>query len=31
MSAKHGDPLRGLMSTARSPLFELDPENGTVG
>lgn len=21
MSAKHGDPLRGLMSTARSPLF----------
>src|SRR5438128_2128966 len=22
MSAKHGDPLRGLMSTARSPLFD---------
>src|SRR4051794_20147057 len=22
MSAKHGDPPRGLMSTARSPLFD---------
>src|SRR6266849_2595955 len=22
MSAKHGNPLRGLMSTARSPLFD---------
>src|SRR5437762_12838589 len=22
MSARHGDPLRGLMSTARSPLFD---------
>jgi hypothetical protein len=22
MSSRHGDPLRGLMSTARSPLFD---------